>query len=364
MKKFYTVIFYTLMALSVAFANFNIADAEEVDVESNSISLVFVGDILMHTPLINQGKIKDELYDYSFIFENVKDDIESADIAIVNQETIFIKDRDKYSSYPTFGSPIEVGEAEVDAGFDIIAHATNHTADKGEQGIKDTLSFWSNFPEIGVLGIHSKPGESPIYWKEVNGATISFLNYTYGLNGLEGTVPDYMVDLIPSNSDFTKVAIAKETSDIVVVILHIGEEYRYTPTNYQREIVEKCIDRGADVVFCAHPHVVEPFEMVTTENGKQGLVFWSVGNFISAQNEIPRTLGGMAKVSFFKIPYTDHWHISGYTMTPLVTHQEKGNYTTYRLYDYSDELASKHILRSKGLSMDKLLSTWKDILNK
>ena len=357
MKKLYTILIALLLVITPVLK----VNAETPD----NVSIVFVGDILMHTALINQGYLGDDLYDYNFIFDNVYKDIVLADIAIVNQETIFTKDRNNYSSYPMFGSPIEVGDAEFNAGFDIVAHATNHTIDKGIDGIKDTLSYWGSYGHaVQPIGIHRSAEESDILYYPSNNILFAFVNYTYGLNGLESrrVGNEYMVDMLSDDDIEETLAEAEDTADMTIAVLHIGEEYRYTPTEYQMNTIDKFIDNGADIIFCAHPHVVEPYETRTTKNGNTAVVFYSVGNFISAQDEVPRCLGGMAKVTVRRIPYSDKVAVCGYTMIPLVTHQEKGSYTTYKLADYTDELASKHRLSSKGLSVDKLWSLWNDII--
>jgi poly-gamma-glutamate synthesis protein (capsule biosynthesis protein) len=174
-------------------------ETEENEPEVFTVNMKMVGDCLIHEGLYKEAKISDDEYNFDFMFEHVKDDIEAADIAIINQETIFTADRNNYSGYPMFGSPVEVGDAEVKAGFDIICHATNHTIDKNIQGIKDTLAFWNeNYPDITVLGIHNNEDEQDVSYVEKNNIKFAFVNYTYGLNGLESrrTGNEYIVDLL------------------------------------------------------------------------------------------------------------------------------------------------------------------------
>jgi len=342
-----------------------IDDETEITPETSSVIIRMVGDCLIHSGLYKAALQPDGTYNFDDMFRYIKDDIESADIAIINQETIFTADRNNYSSYPIFGSPVEVGDAEVKAGFDIIAHATNHTIDKGIQGINDTLTFWKeNYPDINILGIHSSPEESDIVYKEVNNINFAFVNYTYGLNGLESrrTGQEYIVDLLHDDDIEETLHEASENSDMLVAILHIGTEYVYKPTEYQLNNIDKFIDNGADIVICAHPHVVEPYEIRTTANGNSALVFYSLGNFISSQNKLPRVLGGMAEITIEKTISGDNTivEITDYSVIPLVTHQEAGYYTTYKLEDYTDELAKKHKL---GVTIEKLNNLWNEIMN-
>ena len=332
--------------------------------ERDSLRIKMVGDDLIHNSIYFAAKT-DTGYDFDMMFENVKKDIEEADIAIINQETILVSNPNRYSSYPTFGSPVQVGDAIVKAGFDVVAHATNHTMDKGTSGIEDTLNFWkTNYPDISILGIHENKEDSDIYYLEKNNIKIAFINYTYGLNGIE--IPkgkEYMVDVLGNDEKLIEILKeAKENSDIVIPILHIGTEYVYTPTNYHKKYVNLCIDNGATVVLCAHPHVLEPVEVVVTEEGNKGLVYYSLGNFISNQKQIPTLLGGMADLI---IERNDEGNVEvkKYDLIPLVTHYTDNYYTTYKLSDYTNELAKEHkISRTSNFSVEKLWELYHKIV--
>ena len=334
--------------------------------EKDSLRIKMVGDDLIHNSIYFAAKT-DTGYNFDMMFENVKEDIEEADIAIINQETIFVASPSRYSSYPTFGSPVQVGDAIVKAGFDVVAHATNHTMDKGTSGIEDTLSFWkNNYPDMPVLGIHENKEDSDIYYLEKNNIKIAFINYTYGLNGLE--VPkgkEYMVDVLGNDEKLKEILEeAKENSDIVIPILHIGTEYVYTPTNYHKKCVDLCINNGASVVLCAHPHVLEPFGMVTTKEGNTGLVYYSLGNFISNQKQVDTLLGGMAD---FIIERNEEGkvEVKKYDLIPLVTHYTDKYYTTYKLSEYNNDLAKEHkISLTSNFSVEKLWELYKSIIEK
>lgn len=323
-----------------------------------------VGDNLIHNSVYYAART-DNGYDFDMLFENVKDEIESADVAIINQETIFVEDESRYSSYPTFGSPTEVGDAIVNAGFDVVAHATNHTNDKGTNGILDTIRFWkNNYPEIKVLGIHETLEESDIVYLEKNGIKLAFVNYTYGLNGLN-LPPDkqYLTDVLGNDAEFAEILKeAKENSDVLIPILHIGTEYVYKPTSYHKKYVDFCIDNGADIVLCAHPHVLEPYGMVTTEAGNTGLVYYSLGNFMSNQNRVPRILGGMAEIRLLR-DESGKVIVKDFAIIPVVTHYSGMYYSTYKLEDYTDELVQQHSLqKTETFSLQTLKDLYKKII--
>lgn len=74
-------------------------------------------------------------WNYNSIYAHVKDKIQAADLAVVNQETVFVENRADISGFPLFGTPTEVGDALADAGFDVVQQASNHTYNKKDQGI-------------------------------------------------------------------------------------------------------------------------------------------------------------------------------------------------------------------------------------
>lgn len=373
-KRIIIICIGVILLIGVAIVAYKFAEifdkaamADEVVEEiTDRLNIKMVGDSLIHNSIYFAAKTEDS-YNFDMMFENVKDEIQEADISIINQETIFVKNPNRYSSYPTFGSPTMVGDAAIKAGFDVVAHATNHTNDKGTSGILDTISFWKeNYPEIKVLGIHESEEESDISYLEKNNINIAFVNYTYGLNGLNlPTGKEYMVDILGNKTEIQQILQeAENNSDITIAILHIGTEYVYKPTNYHKEYVDFFIDNGADIVLCAHPHVLEPYGMITTENGNTGLVYYSLGNFISNQNEIPRLLGGMADITIERNE-NGEIEIKDYSLIPLVTHYSGKYYTTYKLEDYTDEIAKQHKINStRKFSPEILWKLYNEIMDK
>ena len=127
----------------------------EQEQEDHTIELLAVGDNIAHETIRETGMRDEGPWNYDSVYEYVREDVEAADLAVVTQETIFVEDREDVSGYPTFGTPPEFGDALVNAGFDVIASATNHALDKGTDSIEYTLDWWKeNHPDISVLGLH------------------------------------------------------------------------------------------------------------------------------------------------------------------------------------------------------------------
>lgn len=315
-----------------------------------SINLIAVGDMLLHGGIHNSALQPDGSYNYAHVFEHTKDRIASADIAVANQEVILGGVELGVSSYPTFNSPQAFGDALVDTGFDVILHASNHTMDKDTIGVLNTIHFWKeNHPDTTFLGINESEEErDTIKIVEKDGIKIAMLNYTYGLNGfsLPADKP-YLVNLMDDahKSEIAEdMKKAREQADFVIVYPHWGTEYVLEATDEQKQWAQFFADNGADLIIGTHPHVVEPVEWVTAADGRQTLVYYSLGNYISIQYYNYSMLGGFAEVTITKD--STGTYISGYDMDFLVTHYTAGRteMTTYFLSDYTDELASRHAI--------------------
>ena len=338
-----------------------------------TVELVAVGDNLIHEGLYKTGMNSSGEWNYDHVYANVAEEIQAADLAIINQETIFINDRNKISAYPMFGSPPEIGDSLVTTGFDVVLHASNHTVDKGKEGVWDTINFWKEkHPEITVLGINESPeDQETVDVVECNGIRFAMLNYTYGLNGLSMPADQpYLVNLLDKEKMTADIAKAKEISDMVVVFLHVGNEYVYQPSEASKQWVDFLLEQGVDIAINAHPHVLEPYTMLTREDGHQMLVYYSVGNFAPTQDRVPRLLGGMAKVTIEKRIHEEgtDFTIKDYSLKPLVCHW---NYRTmefgvYWLEDYTDEMAAKHGIHrasDEDFSVQILKDLYEQIIN-
>lgn len=343
------------------------------------ITLVMVGDILLHTPVAESARLEDGGYDFSAVFAEMRDEIEGADLALVNQEVIIGGAELGVSGYPAFNAPYELGDALADVGFDVVLHATNHALDKGKRGILNCLAFWrENYPDMAVLGIHdSGEAQREIYVYEQDGIRIAVLNYTYGTNGiaLPADMP-YAVDLLEKNRVIEDLQAAGELADFVVVCPHWGTEYTLSATAEQRKWAELFAENGADLVLGTHPHVIEPVEWVMTESGKpeegnskavnsdvenlgeenpgaaegadKALVYYSLGNFVNwtsgtGEGVANRMVGGMARVTIGRDD-AGNAVVKSYDVEPLVCHVEQGfgGVVVYPLEEYTTDLAERN----------------------
>ena len=322
----------------------------EPEIEPTTVTITAIGDMLMHAGASMPGLQPDGTYNYDYLFTNVLDKIQSADLAVVNQEVVFGGNEKGNIGYPCFNVRSEQGDALAKAGFDIVLHATNHTMDQGIAGIDNTINFWkTNYPDMTVLGIHENADDyNNITIQEVNGIKLALLNYTYSLNGFSLPADQsYKVDLMnqwTKDKMISDLQTANELADFVVVFPHWGTEYVLNETTEEQEWAQFFADNGADLIIATHPHVIQPVKWVDGANGNKTLVYYSLGNFVSIQYYNFSMLGGMAQVSITKD--ATGTYISEYDMDFVVTHYTPGRtaVTTYMLDDYTNELAATHAI--------------------
>lgn len=318
------------------------------EVKEYSISLVAVGDNLLHMPVINSCEQEDGTYNMQPLYEHVRPMIESADIAVVGQETVLGGAEFAYSGYPAFNSPQDAGRALVDTGFDVVLLASNHAMDMGKKGLLNMLNFWKQYPDIVTVGANATPEEQAQIRIVDKGIRIAMLNYTYGLNGIKlGADRAHLVDLIDKERIRADVEKAKTQSDFIIAFMHWGKEYILDAQPEQQELAQFMADLGVDLIIGAHPHVLEPAEWLTGINGNRTLVYYSLGNFMSSQREIETVLGGMARLEIYGVADAAgniQTQIRAPELVPLVTYYDRNleNFTVYPLKAYTDEIAKTH----------------------
>ena len=311
-------------------------------------SVIAVGDNLYHQSLIDAGASEDGNWNYDKIYTHITDAIKDADIRMIDQETVFTTDHDSVSSYPSFATPTEVGDAIVKAGFNVVESANNHIDDFGEGFLTDTLNFWkTKYPDVTLLGIHdSQEDADTVKIREVNGIKIAFLDYTYGTNvgGIEGK--DYMIDMIRKEKITTMIQKAKQQADCIIFVAHWGTEDETMPNEYEKQWAAYLMEQGVNVIIGGHPHVLQPYGRISDGKGNETVVFYSLGNFVSTQQKLEELLGGMAKCTIQKTAKDGKTSVQILTPTvePLVMHynSDAGEFGPYMLSDYTEELASQN----------------------
>jgi len=256
------------------------------------LNLIMAGDALVHDRLYNDAKRQAEYNGYNFkpYLRLIKEKVSNYDLGYYNQETILGGTDIGLSSYPSFNSPQELGDAMIDTGFNLVSLATNHTLDRGEKAIIKSREYWNkqeNIHAIGSYTSHEEKNNLETKILEKNNIKYAILNYTYGTNGIN--VPkgkEYLVNLWHDELNYEeyKETVIKDINnlrdkvDVLIVAMHWGREYTHVPTELEKKTANFLASLDVDIIIGTHPHVIQPVEWIDDT-----LVFYSLGNFISAQ---------------------------------------------------------------------------------
>lgn len=252
---------------------------QEEKIKTDKLSLVMVGDALLHSSVYKDA-YQNGKYDFNKQIEFIKPIVSKYDLAFYNQETILGGTSIGLSDYPTFNSPQEFGDNMVDAGFNIVNLATNHTIDRGEKAVLNSCKYWKTKDVMTAGSYESEEDYQKIPIKKKNNISYTLLSYTYGTNGI--AIPqgkDYLVNLYSDEKAKKDVEAVRDKVDVILVSMHWGTEYLSEPTEEQKREAQYLADLGVDIIIGTHPHVVEPITYINDT-----LVIYSLGNFISAQS--------------------------------------------------------------------------------
>ena len=266
-------------------------------------SLGATGDILLHKGVINSGKVATNEYNFDEIFKYVTTYYNSFDIMIANMEgTLSGGDSDDdYVGYPCFNAPDGIATSLKTAGVDMLLTSNNHTYDYGNKGLTRTQDVIAE-NEMEYLGTQKTDEEKDYIVKDINGIKIGMMSYTYEtdknntnktLNGLVVKTADTNLissfnykelDKFYNEVEENMTAMKTEGAEVFVMFIHWGDEYNIVYNETQESIAQKLNVLGIDVIIGGHPHVIQPFQVITSESGHRTYCIYSMGNAVSNQN--------------------------------------------------------------------------------
>ncbi|MCB9332381.1 MAG: CapA family protein [Lewinellaceae bacterium] len=304
--------------------------------QTDTLRLIFAGDIMGHTPQISSAEVAPGKYDYRSCFRYVKPLLDAADLAIGNLE-LTLPGKGPYSGYPMFKSPDALAEALQYAGFDILLTANNHSNDSRAPGLVHTIETLRalGFQQTGTFKTQR---ERDLFYPLMvyrNGFKLALLNYTYGTNGVP-TQPPTIVNLIDTVQIARDLAEARARKPhFIIVTMHWGLEYQLQENAEQRELARFLIRNGADLVVGGHPHVVQPIkvETVTMPDGteKSAVVVYSLGNFISNQRKEHTDGGILFQVELLHRKFVPYAEVGSFGYIPVwrYIHRDAQGKTTF-----------------------------------
>ncbi len=308
--------------------------------------MLFVGDVMQHDSQIRAALNDSGTYDYLPSLQYVKPIISQADIAFVNLEVTLAGP--PYKGYPQFSAPDQLAAGLKDAGFDVLVTANNHSLDRRRKGLERTIDVLDSLHLLHAGTYEdsaSRVEEYPLFI-ESNGFRLSLLNYTYGTNGIPVTPPNIVniIDTLQIKSDL--LAAKDQRSDLIIVFMHWGAEYKDMPNKSQRELAEFCFRNGASLIVGAHPHVLQPMYW---ERDRGTMVAYSLGNFVSGQQSRYRDGGAMLHVELKKVKMdsVSNTQIDGVTYELVWVYRNNESPKKYFILPVREFMSDTTIMRSQ-----------------
>lgn len=258
----------------------NIANSNNT-VRDSIIRMSAVGDILCENSILEDAYDKGtQNYDFTSMFKNMSTFFADSDITVGTMETNYTDN--KYSGYGQRNSPISFAEALKNIGIDLVSISTNHSLDYGIEGLQETKRALEG---IGYDVVGDNLGESRVKIKTIKNTKIAFLSYTYGFENQNSKTKEELDSANIYNSEIAKkdLEYAKENADYSIIIMHWGDAYSTKPNKEQQNIAKFLVENGADMILGNHASAVQKMEVMQSPEGKNVLVAYSLGNYISGE---------------------------------------------------------------------------------
>jgi len=362
----------------------NNVNEDEVITNNNKqiAKLTLVGDLLFEQPFydaIEAGYNKDEY------FSLVKNYFEEDDLSIGNMEVVIGNENLKTSGVGyNFCAPEYIGHLVNNLDFEVLGTANNHAFDRGIEGLNSTLDFFNNNTDIITVGTYKdKFDRDNLRVLDINGIKFGILSYTYGTNQKPNDSDKNLIGYYrdPSTKKVTdeykdilknEITALKEKNDVIIVMMHWGSEFTYIPNKEQREMALFLNELGVDIIVGSHSHSIQPIEVI--EGQHKTLVYYSLGNFLSADDDIARTKLGeetfdnayqTGLLSTLNVIKDDNKVIVEDVNTEIIVNyfdKKMNNFKLIPFKEYNDSYEKTHYRYEKGLNKEFISNMYKSVI--
>lgn len=212
------------------------------------------------------------------------------------------------------------------SGFDIISMANNHAFDRKRVGLDLTVDV---FREIGLPLVGAKKsterGIPETVITEAKGFRVAWIACSEALNGADsgGQILLCGVDQNAIVAEIQRLT-QDRTLDAIFVAPHWGDEYNHIAAKRQKVLARKFLDAGASAIVGSHPHMLQELESYKTQDGRDTVIAYSLGNFVSGQScKVGQRLNALLFIGLTKRPGERAW-VNGASYLPLW--MNRGNY--------------------------------------
>lgn len=355
----------------------------EIKNNKKTAKLTLVGDLLFEQPFydaVNNGDDKNEY------FSLVKNYFLNDDLSIGNMEVVIGNDTLKPNGTGyNFCAPEYIGHLVNTIDFEVLGTANNHSYDRGSAGIHSTLDFFKNNTDIMTVGTYKNDEErNNLKVLNINDIKFGFLAYTYGTNqkassddvNLIGYYKDPATKTLTSeykNKIKQEVEKLKKQSDVVIVLMHWGKEFTYEINKEQQELAYYLNSLGVDIIVGSHSHNIQPIDIIGENH--QTLVYYSLGNFVSADDDVARTKKGYEEfdnayqvglLSTLEVVLENDEIKFENIDTDLVINYFDINMRNFKLIPfslYNENYEKTHLRYSKGLTKEFINNTYINVID-
>jgi poly-gamma-glutamate synthesis protein (capsule biosynthesis protein) len=289
-----------------------------------TFTLVATGDVLLHTALWDQARADAAAaghrggHDFGPMLAGVRPVVSAADVAICHMETPVAPAGGPFSSYPSFSVPPEIASALATTGYDACTTASNHTYDRGAEGVQRTLDALDAAGIRHAGSARTRQEAATTTLLDVDGVKLALLSYTFGFNGIPAPGGEtWRSNPIDERRILDDAATARRRgADVVVVALHWGDEYDHDPNGQQQALAPRLIGSpDIDLLLGHHAHVVQPIEAIGDE-----WVVYGMGNLVSNQgSQGPDKLEGLLVRFTFTEQPDGRWRVGKAEFAAVLT---------------------------------------------
>ncbi len=281
---------------------------KEPEFKETTATVLSTGDIMVHSTQLDGAYVKKtKSYDFSAFFKETSKYYKNADLSVANLEVTFgSKKSGAYSGFPMFNTPDILADNIKDSGLNLLLTSNNHCYDTGLYGLKRTAQVLKK-KGIEFTGTKETADDPSYIIKTINNINIGMINYTYETSGAKSAKNKKYIngmaikteanDLINSfsyyrlNNFYTEAeahinSMKQSGAEFIVFYIHWGNEYQTSPSTQQKAIAQELCNMGVDIIIGSHPHVIQPMELLTSEDSThQTVCLYSTGNAVSNQRQ-------------------------------------------------------------------------------
>ena len=351
---------------------------DKTEDKKKEVTLSLIGDLMFEGPYLDSVNAGDNPDTYLSLVADKY--FKKDDITVGNLETtITDNNKLKVNGYGyEFCTPQNIINSLDKNSIDVLGTTNNHTTDRGIDGINNTIDYLKNNTNITSVGTYkSKEDRATIRIVEKNGIKVGFVAYALGMNdfgkyinenemwrlGLYRKPPSYnQVSDELVNTMREEIREVKKNADVVIAIMHWGKEFQFQEREVDQIKLAKVLnEEHVDIVVGAHSHCMQPVKWYTSDDNYKTLVFYSMGNFTSADN----TLDGRAGPDYVKayqvallaninleLNEDNTIKYNSVKTEPIINYfdNNKRNFKMIPLSEYTNEYETSHILYNQGFN--------------